>query len=32
LWIDSAKQQATKQKRLAKAIAMLAAGQKLGLK
>jgi uncharacterized protein YdeI (YjbR/CyaY-like superfamily) len=32
MWIDSAKQEATKQKRLAKAIAMLAAGQKLGLK
>ncbi len=32
LWIDSAKQEATKLKRLAKAIEMLAAGQKLGLK
>lgn len=32
LWIDSAKQEATKRKRLAKALEMLAAGQKLGLK
>lgn len=32
LWIDSAKRQETKEKRLREAIAMLAAGQKLGLK
>ena len=32
LWIDSAKQEATKRKRLAKAIELLAAGKKLGLK
>ena len=31
-WIDSAKRQETKEKRLHEAIKMLASGQKLGLK
>ena len=32
LWIDSAKREETKRKRLQEAIAMLSSGQKLGLK